>query len=737
MLAPEIHVESIHQARHSQPHAVLGMHFANVKGKLGIRVSAFLQGVEKCVVVGVEKSGSSEFEMEKMSPEGYFEVFIPRRKKLFKYFFHITYDDGRVEDRFDPYSFWPSLSEEDLYLFNEGTHHYIYEKLGSQVREIDGVRGIAFAVWAPNAFRVSVVGDFNYWDGRYYPMRSLGISGVWELFIPGLEPEFKYKYEIIDGSGNLHIKSDPYALFYQEAPNCASITYEIDYVWKDSTWMKKRAETDWNAQAISVYEVHLGSWRHVIEEGGRSLNYREAAVDLAQYVKQMGFTHLEFLPLAEHPFTGSWGYQVTGFYAPTSQYGRPEDFMYMVDVLHQHGIGVIMDWVPAHFPKDSFALARFDGTALYEHNDPRQGEHPDWGTLIFNYGRREVINFLLGSALSWIERFHIDGLRVDAVASMLYLDYSRKEGEWVPNKYGGHENIEALEFLRYFNDIIHKYYPGVLTIAEESTAFPGLTRPTSDYGLGFDYKWNMGWMHDNLFYFSRDPIYRKYDHNKLTFGMLYQYSENFMMVLSHDEVVHGKSSIMMKMGADTMTEKAQTLRAFYAYMWMWPGKKTIFMGSEFGQSSEWQHNQSLDWHLLQYQDHLGVQDIVRDLNNLYRGNSCLALGDSIREGFEWVNADAVNDSVISFLRMGKTSEETFLIVGNFTPVHRRDYRVGVPYEGCWQEIINSNALKYGGTGAGNQNDVIAEPKAWDGRKSSVNLELPGMSLLIFRYVGDS
>lgn len=735
MLAPETHIDSIHQARHSQPHAVLGMHLGKYEGKTGIRVAVFLQNAAECAVVELGKTQGKSYPMEKLTPEGYFEVFIPRRRKLFKYLLRILYSNGQVEERYDPYSFWPTLSEEDLYLFNEGTHHYIYQRLGSHVREIDGICGITFAVWAPNAFRVSVVGDFNYWDGRYYPMRSLGISGVWELFIPGLQPGFKYKYEIIDSAGNLHIKSDPYAVFYQEAPNCASIAYEIDYKWEDDSWMKNRASTDWKTQAISIYEVHLGSWRRILEDGGRSLTYREAALELAQYVKQMGFTHIEFLPLAEHPFTGSWGYQVTGFYAPTSMYGSPEDFMYMVDVFHQHGIGVIMDWVPAHFPKDSFALARFDGTALYEHDDPRQGEHPDWGTLIFNYGRKEVVNFLVGSALSWIERFHIDGLRVDAVASMLYLDYSRQEGEWVPNKYGGRENLEAIEFLRYFNDIVHHYNPGILTIAEESTAFPGLTKPTKDGGLGFDYKWNMGWMHDNLFYFSKDPIYRKYDHNKLTFGMLYQYSENFISVLSHDEVVHGKSSIMMKMGAGTMSEKAQTLRAFYAYMWMWPGKKTLFMGSEFGQSSEWQHNQSLDWHLLQYQDHLGVQDIVRDLNHLYRSSPGLALKDDVKEGFEWVNADAADDSVISFLRLGECPEEAFLVVGNFTPVSRRDYRVGVPYEGCWQEVLNSNAAKYGGTGAGNDRGVFTDDLAWNGKKASVNLELPGISLQVFQYAG--
>lgn len=725
-------IDLIQQGRHSQPHGALGMHVVKKGRRQGLRVGAFLQGVEACAVV---EWGRPEvfYEMEKLTPEGYFEVFIPGRGALFRYIFRVKYGDGRVEEQWDPYSFWPTLSEEDLYLFNEGRQQRVYEKMGAQVRVVDGVPGVGFAVWAPNAVRVSVVGDFNYWDGRYYPMRSLGISGVWELFIPGLEVGVKYKYEIIDGEGGLHIKSDPYGVYFQEAPNCASIIYKIgDYEWGDGEWMARRPSVDWKREAVSVYEVHLGSWRRVVEDGNRSLTYREAAGELAQYVKQMGFTHIEFLPLAEHPFAGSWGYQVTGFYGPTGQYGRPEDFMYMIDVLHQHGIGVIMDWVPAHFPRDSFALARFDGTALYEHEDPRQGEHPDWGTLIFNYGRKEVANFLIGSALAWLERFHIDGLRVDAVASMLYLDYSRKEGEWIPNQYGGRENIEALEFLRYFNDAVHQNYPGVLTIAEESTAFSGLTRSTSEGGLGFDYKWNMGWMHDNLFYFSRDPIYRKYDHNKLTFGMLYQYSEHFMTVLSHDEVVHGKSSIMMKMGAGTMTQKAQTLRAFYAYMWLWPGKKTLFMGSEFGQSSEWQHDGSLDWHLLQYQDHLGVQEIVRDLNALYRGNRFLGERDGEREGFEWVNADAADESVISFLRKGM--EEVFLVVGNFTPVDRNDYRVGVPCGGRWKVVLNSDDSKYGGRGlgfgTGNGEGVDAEGLGWDGRGYSVKLRLPGLSVVV-------
>lgn len=730
MLLPQIHLDSIRQGCHSQPHAVLGMHVDKFRGKLGLRIGAFLQDVKSCELI--KQADLEPYFMEKVSEDGYFEVFIPRCKTIFKYFFRIIGVNDQVEERLDPYCYWPTLSDFDLYLFNEGRHYQIYNKLGARMHEIDGVSGIAFAVWAPNALGVSIIGDFNTWNGRYYPMRSLGISGVWELFIPGLKLGFKYKYEIIDFNRNVHVKSDPYAIFYEGVPHCASIAYDIkDYKWEDKKWIENRANKDWKTQPLSIYEVHLGSWRRVIEEGDRALTYKEAALALVKYVKQMNFTHIEFMPLSEHPFKGSWGYQVIGFYAPTSEYGFPEDFMFLIDTLHQHGIGVIMDWVPAHFPKDAFALANFDGTALYEHADPRQGEHPDWGTLIFNYGRNEVVNFLIGSALSWIERFHIDGLRVDAVASMIYLDYSRQEGEWVPNQYGGRENFEALNFLRYFNDIIHEYYPGVLTIAEESTAFPGITKPTSENGLGFDYKWNMGWMHDHILYFSREAVYRKYHHNELTFGMLYQYSENFITVFSHDEVVHGKGSMIMKMGEVSMSEKAQTLRALYAHMWLWPGKKTLFMGSEFGQSSEWQHDRSLDWHLLECQDHQGIQDIIRDLNIFYSNNSSLSLRDGAPEGFQWVNADASDDSVIAFLRMGENPEETFLIVGNFTSVVRNNYRIGVPYQGYWREVINSNASKYGGTGAGNPIPVYTDSIAFNGREHSVNLLLPGLSVLVF------
>ncbi|PWU04133.1 MAG: 1,4-alpha-glucan branching enzyme [Verrucomicrobia bacterium] len=738
MLLPQVHFESIQRGRHSQPHSVLGMHFENYEGHPGLRVGVFLKGVKGCSVVECDKKGGpggEVFAMERISGEGYFEVFIAGHQEFFNYFLRITYENGDIEERYDPYCFWPTLSDFDLYLFNEGKHQRIYEKLGGHVCEVEGIGGVRFAVWAPNACRVSVVSDFNYWDGRYHCMRSMGVSGIWELFIPGVAAGCKYKYEIIDGEGNLHIKSDPYAVHYEKAPNCASIAYDIsNYKWGDELWIEKRGKIDSQKEAISIYEVHLGSWRRNVEEGGRVLRYREVAEKLSEYVKEMGFTHVEFLPLSEHPFGGSWGYQVTGFYAPAGEYGSPEDFMYLVDTMHQKGIGVIIDWVPGHFPRDNFAMGNFDGTGLYEHIDPRQGVHPDWGTFIFNYGRKEVVNFLIGSALAWVERFHIDGLRVDAVASMLYLDYSRKDGEWVANQYGGKENIEAIEFLRNLNDAVHKNFPGVLTIAEESTAFAGMTRKVEEGGIGFDFKWNMGWMHDVLLYFGMDPIYRKYYHNQLTFAMLYQYTENFISVFSHDEVVHGKGSMIMKMPGNNMAEKAQTLRALYGFMWMWPGKKTLFMGSEFGQSSEWKHDRSLDWHLLQYQDHKGIQNFVRDMNFFYFNNKGLGMRDCCNEGFEWVDADCADESVISFLRLGGRVEETFLVVGNFTPVVRENYRIGVPYEGEWREVINSNASQYGGSGLGNEGGIRTEGIVWNYREYSLNIVLPGISIIVFQFI---
>ncbi|OIO59058.1 MAG: 1,4-alpha-glucan branching enzyme [Verrucomicrobia bacterium CG1_02_43_26] len=722
------------RARHNQPHSVLGMHPVVAEGKKGIVIRTFVPGVKCCEIVEYKASPEKRYKMECLDEQGLFEVVIPEKTDVFPYRIRVEQDNGEIRQYYDPYSFLPTLTDEDLHLFNEGNHHRVYEKLGAHPREISGIKGFSFAVWAPAAYRVSVVGDFNHWDGRCHTMRTMGSSGIWEIFIPGIESGLKYKYEIIDRNENVLLKSDPYAVYYESAPHNASVTWDLGgHTWHDANWIKKREKTNWQEKPISVYEVHHGSWKRIVDDGNRSLSYEEMADELVTYVKRMGFTHVEFMPLAEHPFAGSWGYQVTGFFAPTHRFGTPQGFMYLVDKLHQNDIGVIVDWVPGHFPKDAFALADFDGTNLYEHSDPRQGHHQDWGTLIFNYGRHEVRNFLICSALAWFDRFHIDGMRVDAVASMLYLDYSRDDGQWIPNQYGGKENIEAMEFLRSSNDLVHKYYPGSLMIAEESTAFGGVTKPTSEYGLGYDFKWNMGWMHDNLLYFSKDPIYRKWHHNNLTFGMLYQYSENFITVFSHDEVVHGKGSLISKMSAWSMPEKAQTLRSLYAYMWSWPGKKTLFMGCEFGQSNEWYYDTSLDWHLLQYKDHEGVQKVVQDLNWLYQNSPALAKFDNSPEGFQWINGNDGENSVLSFLRMGEKPEETLLIVGNFTPVGRNQYRLGVPYKGKWKECINTNATVYGGNGDGNLGGLVSEDIAWDGREQSLLAYLPPLSTIIFQY----
>lgn len=723
-------------ARCAEPHRYLGMHPAKQGKKKGVVVRAFLQDVNECQVV-IPASGKEEearYPMTKVDAEGFFEGFVADCHEVVPYRLRVEKPNGEIRQFYDPYSFLPTLGDQDLYLFNEGNEHFIYNKLGAHIREFDGIPGVAFAVWAPNARRVSVVGDFNRWDGRFHPMRPLGNSGVWELFIPGLASGATYKYEIHGKHGSLFLKTDPYATFFEPPPHNASIVRKVDnFAWSDEKWLKKRASTDWKKEAISVYEVHLGSWKRKPEDGNRPLNYREMAEELADYAVEQGFTHVEFLPLAEHPFTGSWGYQVTGFFAPTHRFGSPEDFQYMVNTLHNRGIGVIMDWVPGHFPRDSFALAEFDGTHLYEHADPRQGLHMDWGTLIFNYGRLEVRAFLIASALSWFDRFHIDGLRVDAVASMLYLDYSREEGQWIPNQYGGRENIEAIEFLRLVNDLVHKYYPGSLTIAEESTDFGGVSKPTSEHGLGFDFKWNMGWMHDTLSYFSKDPIHRRWHHDELTFGMLYNYSENFVLTFSHDEVVHGKGSMLMKMGMEHIPQKADNLRALYAFMWAWPGKKTLFMGCEFGQSSEWKYDGSLDWHLLQYLDHQGISLLVRDLNAWYRSNPSLAIGDHDATSFQWVNCSDSDNSVLSFLRLGTHPSDTYLVVANLTPVQREGYAVGVPYSGYWKECLNTNAAEYGGTGVGNGGGLMTANQPWDGREDSLSLLLPPMSVSIFRY----
>ena len=709
------------------------------RGKGGVVVRAFLKGATGCEVVEVDAAGSPAKAMKQIAPEGLFELSLTKRTSLFKYQLRASYPGGVMRQFFDPYCFLPTLSEQDLYLFNEGNEHRIYQKLGSHVRNVGGVAGVSFAVWAPSASRVSVVGNFNYWDGRYQPMRPLGNSGVWELFIPGMQTGELYKFEIRDQAGNILIKTDPYGTYFEAPPGNASIVCDAgQFVWNDAAWLKRRQDQSGNLdRPISVYEVHLGSWKRQLEDGGRPLTYRELGRQLGDYVAEMGFTHIEIMPIAEHPFDGSWGYQVTGFFAPTQRFGAPDDFAWLVDHLHQRGIGVILDWVPAHFPRDSFALAEFDGSHLYEHADPRQGAHMDWGTLIFNYGRNEVRCFLIANALAWLDRYHLDGLRVDAVASMLYLDYSRQEGEWVPNRYGGRENLEAIDFLRRVNDLVHHYYPGVAMIAEESTSFAGVSRPTSGGGLGFDYKWNMGWMHDTLRYFSKEPSHRRFHHNDLTFGMLYQYAENFVTVFSHDEVVHGKQSMLFKMGAWHIPEKAAHLRSLYGHLWAYPGKKLLFMGSEFAQSDEWRHDQSLEWHLCQYRDHEGVRLLVRDLNRLYTSEPVLNSNDFNSQGFRWIAAHDTHANLIAYLRLDAQERVLFLVVGHFGGGGpRENYRVGVPRRGLWKEILNTNSEYYGGTGLGNGGARMAEDVPADGLSQSLSLTLPPATTLIFKWTQD-
>ncbi len=737
-------LKSFLAARQGQPHTFLGMHRVGRGRNRGVVVRAFLQDAVECSVIDARDraalmaGGAARWPMERLAPEGFFEVLLPEPAEVFRYQLRARLGSGEIRQGYDPYAFLPVISDQDLYLFNEGNEHRIYTKLGAHVRVVDGVAGVSFAVWAPQARRVSVVGNFNRWDGRYHPLRLLGASGVWELFVPGLAEGEMYKFEIWDYRGHIRLKSDPCATRYEGPPNNAAIVCNIRrHVWRDAAWLEQRAaHADQPDRPLSIYEVHLGSWRRVVEDAQRPLTYRELGPALADYAVEMGYTHVEIMPVAEHPFDGSWGYQVTGFFAPTHRYGPPEDFAWFVDHLHQRGLGVILDWVPAHFPRDSFALAEFDGTHLYEHADPRQGAHQDWGTLIFNYGRNEVRCFLVASALAWFDRYHIDGLRVDAVASMLYLDYSRKEGEWVPNQFGGRENLEAIAFLKQANDLVHRYYPGALMVAEESTAFTGVTRPTRDGGLGFDLKWNMGWMHDTLRYFSKEPVHRKWHQNDLTFGMLYQYAERFIAVYSHDEVTHGKASMLYKMGAWHIPEKAANLRALYGFMWAWPGKKLLFMGSDFGQSHEWNHTASLDWHLCQYHDHEGIRLLVRDLNRLYASEPVLGRNDFNPRGFRWIACADADSSVVAWLRLDPFELTIFAVVGHFTPVARPDYRVGVPRRGLWREIINTNSEFYGGSGLGNAGGRTTEDVPADGFNQSLLLTLPPLSTTIFKWTAE-
>jgi 1,4-alpha-glucan branching enzyme len=724
MTAPAA-LDAIAAASHSDPFAVLGPHPQN--GGVAIRV--YLPGVE---TVAVMREGMAPAPMTRLHPAGIYEAELPEAHEIPDYRLRVTYPDGHTVEVDDPYRYGRVITDYDLYLFGEGNHTRIYDKLGAHPMRMGSAEGVHFAVWAPNAARASVVGDFNRWDGRVHPMRRLGSSGVWEIFVPAASLGDRYKFELRTKDGRIVIKADPFGIAFEVPPLSASIVSRADYRWQDAEWMTNRhAQGSWFAQPMAIYEVHLGSWARVAEDGDRYLSYRELAARLIPYLKEMGYTHVELLPVMEHPYSASWGYQVTGFFAPTSRFGTPSDFKAFVDACHQSGIGVILDWVPGHFPKDAHGLARFDGTALYEHEDPRQGEHRDWGTLIFNYGRNEVRNFLLANALFWLEEYHADGLRVDAVASMLYLDYSRQPGEWVPNRFGGRENLEAIDFLRQLNLQTHADAPGSITIAEESTAWPSVSRPTWLGGLGFTYKWNMGWMNDILQYVKTDPVYRKWDHRHLTFSMLYAFNENFILPFSHDEVVHGKGSIFGKVPGDDW-QKAATLRTLYGFMYAHPGKKLMFMGDEFGQGREWDHDRSLDWHLLGYPLHAGLQRFVRDLNHTYAAEPALHEVDFDAAGFQWIDCNDSENSVVSLIRRAKNGADFVVAVLNFTPVPREGYRIGVPEGGIYRELLNSDADFYGGGNVGNAGGVAAEPIAAHGFDYSIDLRLPPLGFLLLK-----
>ncbi|KWT90162.1 1,4-alpha-glucan branching protein GlgB [Candidatus Magnetominusculus xianensis] len=727
-------IDMVVQSVHSDPFAVLGAHPIKFNNKDAIVIRAFLPGVKELFVVRTDEQ-KKVYAATKIRQEGFFEAIAEATTEIFPYNLKATYEDDREREFIDPYTFLPVLTDFDLHLMDEGTHYKKYEKLGAHVMTINGIDGVFFAVWAPNAIRVSVVGDFNNWDGRANPMRIRGMHGIWELFVPGMQEGDVYKFEVKGRyQGYIGTKSDPYGFYAEVRPKSASIVYNINkYTWNDDEWIAKRREKNWLESPISTYEVHLSSWMRMPEEEGRWLTYRELSEKLIPYVKEHNFTHIQLLPITEHPLDASWGYQPVGYFAPTSRFGTPDDFMYFIDKCHEQEIGVIMDWVPAHFPRDSHGLSYFDGTALYEHADPRKGEHRDWGTLIFNYGRNEVQNFLLANALFWIDKYHLDGLRVDAVASMLYLDYSRKPGDWIPNQYGGNENLEAVAFLKRFNEVVHGYHPGVMTIAEESTAWPMVSRPTYIGGLGFSLKWNMGWMHDILLYFQKDPVHRRFHHNNLTFALLYAFTENFVNVFSHDEVVYLKRSMLDKMPGD-MWQKFANLRLLFTYMYAQPGKKLMFMGSEFGQWREWNFDASLDWHLLDYEPHQKLLRYVKDLNALYRDEKSLHEIDFNHHGFEWVDFTDYQNSLISFIRKGKDPDDIMVCVFNFTPVPRQNYRIGVPVEGFYKEMLNSDAETYWGSNVGNWGGFHADHIWWQGRPYSLSLQLPPLGAVLLKPI---
>ena len=710
---------------HSDPHTVLGMHEMEEDGRKAVVVRAFLPNAAGITVIDYANK-RKKYPMERLHADGFFEVTIADREEWFRYQLEYTDADGNTWRSYDPYSFSPTLSEFDRHLFGAGTHYEIYEKMGGRLMTHEGARGAAFSVWAPNAKAVSVIGDFNNWDARRSLMRRLGESGIWELFLPAAAEGDKYKFHVTQCDGRVVDKTDPYGVYAEVRPNNASVLYPLKrYKWKDRRWMTARRKYDFRTAPMNIYEVHLGSWKRA--EGDRFLTYTELAEQLIPYVKEMGYTHIEMLPVEEHPFDGSWGYQVTGYYAPTSRYGSPDEFKQFVDACHQNGISVILDWVPAHFPKDDFALARFDGTALYEHQDPRLGEHIQWGTYIFNYGRKEVANFLLANALYWMDIFHIDGLRVDAVASLLRLDFCKEEGQWLPNVYGGSENLEAIEFLKHMNSVIAEREPGALMIAEDSTAWPGVTKKVDEGGLGFSLKWNMGWMNDFLSYIKLDPIYRKYHQNKLTFGMAYHYAENFVLVLSHDEVVHTKSSMIGKMPGDVWQSFAN-LRLSYGFMMGHPGKKLLFMGGEFAQYSEWSEARSLDWHLLQYADHQEMQAYVKELNHLYAEESAFWAEDFDPNGFQWIECDDAESSIVSFVRRSQEKELVFLC--NFTPVVHRGFSLGVPQEGVYHERLNSDAARFGGSDVINAVPLQSRAEPAGRCPFRVELDVPPLGMVI-------
>lgn len=722
-------IQRIVNACHSDPFSVLGIHDITHSGskKRTFSIRSFMPNAKNMFLL----KGTKKYPMGKIHSDGFFEVSVVA-SDFFNYKFEIEDYVGNTFIIIDPYSFLPVISDYDLYLFGEGNHYKIYEKLGAHICKVNDITGTLFAVWAPSAKSVSVVGSFNQWDGRRNPMRNRGSSGVWELFIPEIGEGQFYKFEIRTQENDILLKSDPFGNYQELRPKTASIVYNIDnYAWSDSEWIHKRDSQTNFRKPMSIYEVHLGSWQKPYPSCDAFLTYRDFADKLVAYVKEMGYTHIELMPVSEHPFDGSWGYQVTGYYAVTSRYGTPYDFKYFIDTCHNNNIGVILDWVPAHFPKDSHGLAKFDGTCLFEHSNSKQGEHPDWGTLIFNYGRLEVKNFLIANALFWFDKYHIDGLRVDAVASMLYLDYGKSDGEWIPNKWGGKENIEAIDFLRHLNSICYHYFPGIMMMAEESTSWSMVTAPTDVGGLGFSYKWNMGWMNDFLRYMSLDSIYKKYHQNLLTFSMVYSYSENFVLVLSHDEVVHGKGSMISKMPGDYW-QKFANLRVCYGFMFSHPGKKLLFMGNDFGQFNEWNYTQSLDWHLLDFESHKQINTYVKDLNHLYLSQKPLHEIDFTYDGFEWIDCNDSDHSIVCFIRKALDSDNFLVIICNFTPMVYNNYRIGLPKLGHYTEIFNSDDLKYGGSGVIHPNGINAENVWFHNKPYSATLDISPLAISIFK-----